>query len=166
MLKKLLPCTLLALTAFGCESMNNTQAGALGGGIIGAGVGTVVGGLTGRPLAGAAVGAAVGSGTGALVGHSEDRREQRAAQAYAARALQINDVVQLVHSGQSDDVIMNQIYTTGSVYQLRPEDLTYLKQQGVSDRVIMYMQSRTPGVVAAGVAGGVGFVSGPGYRRW
>src|SRR5581483_9155418 len=68
MLKKLLPCTLLALTAFGCESMNNTQAGALGGGIIGAGVGTVVGGLTGRPLAGPAVGAAVGSGTGGLVG--------------------------------------------------------------------------------------------------
>ena len=59
--------------------------------------------------------------------------------------------------------------------------LTYLKQQGVSDRVIMYMQSRTPGAVVAqgpppgtvivappppvSVGIGVGPYYGPYYRR-
>jgi hypothetical protein len=160
MRKQAILCSLLALAPFGCESMNNSQAGALGGGIIGAGVGTVIGGLTRHPLLGAAAGAAVGSGVGAMAGHSEDKRDQRVAQAYAARALQVNDVVQLVQSGQSDDVIMNQIYTTGSVYQLTPADLNYLRQQQVSDRIIMYMQSRTPGVVRAGPPGSV-YVVGP-----
>ncbi len=178
MSKRVLLYGMLLLATSGCSGMNNTQAGALGGGLVGAGVGTVIGGLSRHPAIGALAGAAVGSGVGALAGNSEDKREQRAAQAYAARALQINDVVQLAQSGQSDDVILNQIYTTGSVYQLTPADLNYLRDQGVSNRVIMYMQSRTPGAVMAPrgavyvvepppppVAVGVGFYSGPYYRR-
>jgi hypothetical protein len=174
---------LMLLTACGCSGMNNTEAGALGGGLLGAGVGTVIGGLTRHPLLGAAAGAAVGTGVGALAGNSEDKREQRAVQAAAARALPIDGVVQMVQSGQPDEVIINQIYTTRSAYQLTPADLNYLRQQGVSSRVIMYMQSRTPGMVMAPPPGGyvvvepppppigvgVGFYSGPAYgygRRW
>jgi hypothetical protein len=153
---------LLPLMMGGCNCMSNTQAGAVGGGAIGAGVGTVIGAASRHPLIGALAGAAVGSGVGAAVGHSEDRQEQRiataqaqAVQAQAARALPLNQVVQLAQSGQSDDVIINQIYTTGSIYQLTPNDLTYLKQQGVSDRVMMYMQSRSPATVGVAPPGAV-----------
>jgi hypothetical protein len=164
MKRQSVPGLLIVLTACGCSHMNNTEAGALGGGLVGAGVGTVIGGLARAPLVGAAAGAAVGTGLGALAGNSEDRRERRYAQAATARMLPIPDVVQLVHSGQPDDVIINQIYTTGSVYQLTPNDLNYLRQQGVSNRLIMYMQSRTPQMVMGPPGpppGGVVFVEPP-----
>ena len=51
--------------------------------------------------------------------------------------------------GNSDAVIIRQIDVTGSVFNLRPEDIQYLHDQRVSDQVISVMQSRryAPGVV-------------------
>src|SRR3982751_721901 len=90
---------LLLVAGAGCAGMNNTEAGALGGGVIGAGLGTVVGGMSGHPLAGAAIGGASGALLGGAVGNSEDRRERRDAQAVAAwnaqNQMTLTDVVMM-----------------------------------------------------------------------
>jgi hypothetical protein len=141
--------TLLVLTlplATGCANMNNTQSDALGGGLIGGALGAIVGGPR-HALEGAAIGGALGAGTGAVIGHSEDKAEQRyeqrvaVAQAQAqARMLGLTDVAQMARDRQSDDVIIGQIRATGSVFRLSATDLTWLKENGVSDRVINEMQ--------------------------
>ena len=47
----------MLVTNSGCSTMNNTEAGALGGGVFGGILGTVVGAASGHPGAGAAIGA-------------------------------------------------------------------------------------------------------------
>ena len=176
--KKLWLSGLLILSC-GCESMNNTQAGALGGGLFGAALGTVVGCAARNPLAGAAIGGAVGAGTGALIGNSEDRAQDRAARRAAAIAAQyppltVYQIRDMAQQHISDAVIINQIRYTNSMFNLSPEDITWLKQQGVSDAVVMEMQTRRPAVVqgvapvyvvepAPGPVIGVGVGVG---RRW
>jgi hypothetical protein len=54
----------------------------------------------------------------------------------------MTDIMQMAREGQSDDVIINQIRTTGSSYILSAEDLRMLRENNVSDRVIMEMQNR------------------------
>jgi hypothetical protein len=177
-MKELLIGGLLLLSA-GCSSMNNTEAGALGGGVVGAAVGTVVGAACRNPLAGAAIGGATGAGIGALAGHSEDRREARAAaaaQAYAAAhpPMSLTDVVSMVQNHISDPVIINQIRTTNSTYNLTAEQITWLKSQGVSDSVVFEMQSRqgvlvqpAPVYMVEPPPPSVGVGVGIGYgRRW
>ena len=146
---------LAALTAgSGCASMNNTEKGALGGGVFGTAAGTVIGAATGRPLLGAAVGGAVGTAGGALIGNSvdKDERYQRdvtqaaavaAAQAQQAR-LGISDVMGLAQAGHDDTVIINQIRSSGSTFDLTASDLDMLKRAGVSQRVIAEMQVSRP----------------------
>ena len=174
---------LLLLGSVGCSGMNNTEAGALGGGVIGGLFGTAVGAATGHPLAGAAIGGAAGAGIGGLAGHAEDRRDDRVKQAqaaYAAQQMNLNDVVKLTQDHVSDNLIINQMDSTYSNFNLTAEQITYLKQMGVSDRVVGAMQHRRspppgyvyrgvpPGVVVvepAPVAVGIGFGYGGGYRR-
>lgn len=146
----------LILAVCGCECMNNTERGAVAGGLVGTGVGTVIGGLTGHPLAGLAVGAGTGTLAGGLLGNSADRREERAearaaahAQAIAAQnpPLSLQDVAGMAQRHISDAVIIQQIRTTNSVFSLAPNQIDWLKQQGVSDSVIIEMQSRRPTAV-------------------
>jgi len=167
--------------------MNNTESGALGGGVLGAGAGALLGSATGHAGAGAAIGAGVGAVTGGLIGNSQDKAEAKQKQAAADWAAQnpplgLDGIVQMTQSHISDDLIIRQMVATRSYYNLRPEDITYLKSQGVSDQVIAYMQSRRGGgnaVVMQGrppiyvvepagpppVSVGVGIGYG-GYRRW
>jgi hypothetical protein len=184
---------LLALC--GCECMNNTERGATAGGVLGSGVGLVAGGLMGRPLAGAAIGAGTGVLAGAAVGSGVDRREERAearavAQANAINAqnppLSLQDVAFMAQKHHSDALIIQQIRTTNSVFALSPAQIDWLKSQGVSDAVILEMQSRRPTAVVPvrgrvvpatatsvyvveppppPVAVGVGFGYGGGCRR-
>lgn len=181
---------ILLVSGSGCSTMNNTEAGALGGGLLGAVGGTVIGAATGNPLAGAAIGGAGGALVGGAVGNAEDRQERKAVQAAAQWSAQnqmsLQDVVNLTHQHVGDRIIIQQMDTTYSNFQIRPEDITYLKQQGVSDGVIMAMQQRRvppPGAYRARPNGGVvnyeppppppvsvgfGFSSGgygPGWRR-
>jgi len=141
----------VAMGACGCEHMNNTEKGAGIGGALGAGAGLAVGAATGNPRTGAAVGGLLGAGTGALVGNDVDRQERRDreikqavatadAQAQQQR-LGITDVVHLAQQGHDDQVIINQIRSSGSTFQLTPSDLDYLKNSGVSARVIAEMQA-------------------------
>ena len=138
----------LALVS-GCQTAEGTGAlaGGAGGALIGNGIGKAVGG-PGSRTAGTLIGGAVGTIGGALIGRSQDQANARAKQAeadaVAARAqppLQIPDVVRLTQQGVSDAVIINQIRTTGSVYRLTADDLTYLQQNAVSSAVVTEMQA-------------------------
>jgi hypothetical protein len=141
------------LTTCGCSSMNHTERGALTGGVLGGAAGTVLGGIAGRPGVGAAIGAGSGAILGGLVGNEEDRAEKRAqdrAAAWAARQMSVDNVVEMAQSRVSDDIIINQINTTGSVFQLSSQDVIYLRQQGVSERVIGSMQAARGPVLIGG----------------
>ncbi len=147
----------------GCSSMNNTEKGAGIGGALGAGVGLAAGAATGNPRTGALVGGALGAGTGALIGNDVDRQEKRDRdfqQAVATAQVQaqqqrlgVFDVIRLSQSGLEDQLIINQIRSTGSTFQLTASDLGELKANGVSASVISEMQvARASGPLMTRVA--------------
>ena len=131
------------------------------GGGIGAGLGALVGSATGNPQAGAAIGGVLGAGVGTAVGAEADAdKANRAtdlavAQAHASEAnapmsrgpLSVEDVIRMgkldpaTNTRVSDDVIINYIRTSNSVYNLQPTDLQYLSANGVSERVIIEMNN-------------------------
>ena len=134
--------------ACGCSSMSHADRGALGGGALGAGTGAVVGHALGNTGAGAVLGGAVGAISGAVIGdsidESEKKQEARLAAATAAGPrgpLGTTDVVMMAQQHVSDGVIVEQIRSTGSVYNLSANDIVWLKQNGVSDYVINEMQA-------------------------
>jgi hypothetical protein len=134
-------CILPALCLGGCSSMNNTEGGAAAGGLLGAGTGALIGHATGHTGAGALIGAGVGAVSGGLIGHAVDESDKRAQLAAAAARgpIGITDVVQMAQAHVSDDVIISQIRTTGSVFRLSAQDTIWLKEQGVSDGVVSEM---------------------------
>lgn len=175
------------LASCGCSTMNNTEAGALGGSIFGGALGTAIGAATGHPLAGAAIGAGTGALAGGAIGASEDRAERRHAQAVANHInnppLSVADIVRLSQNRQvSDQIIIQQINASGSVYNLSAADIEFLKQNGVSDAVVLHMQARHPGMVRVAPANavyvepmppppvsvgfGFGYGYGPRCRHW
>jgi hypothetical protein len=125
--------------------MSNTDRGVLGGGAIGTGVGAAIGSLTGHTGAGAAIGAITGAVGGGLIGNAADERERKeqAARIAAANAhppLSLEEIANLTQQHVSDEIIITQIRTTGSVYNLTAEQIVWLRQVGVSERVIQEMQ--------------------------
>lgn len=141
----------------GCAHTSNTAKGAGIGGALGAGTGALIGNATnGKAGQGALVGGLIGAGLGGLIGNEKDHQEKRemedrvyqaeAKAAAAATQMGIADVIQWAKEGRSDDVIINQMRTTGSTYQLSSEDVRLLASNGVSDRVIMEMQNRRPDI--------------------
>jgi hypothetical protein len=140
-----------ALAGGGCSSMSHTQEGMGVGALGGAGVGAAIGSATGQAGKGALIGGAVGAIGGALVGNEADKDEKKkaevqqaqaqAAAQQAGRALGLTDVAQLAQQGVSDGVIIGQIRSTGSRYNLSSNDIVWLKQNGVSDAVVQEMQA-------------------------
>jgi hypothetical protein len=157
--------TLLTTSLFGCSNMSNTAAGTGIGAALGTGAGLALGAATGNPKTGAVAGGLIGAGIGGIAGSDADERDRerkaevQLAQAEAAAAnappppgpLGMIDIVTLSKQQVSDEVIINQIRTTGSTYTLSPADLSYLKECGVSERVTLAMQSARPQPVAAAV---------------
>lgn len=150
--------TLLLLTSplvVGCTHLTPTDRGVLGGAAVGGVTGAIIGKATGNTGVGAAVGTAIGGVTGGLTGNAVERAEDRgfrrgveeasqvqppAAPPLAQMPLDLSGVVRLATTGVSDQIIINQIHSTHSRYNLSYEDIVYLKQNGVSDRVIGVMQ--------------------------
>lgn len=132
----------LALAVCGCEGLSHTENGALVGGGLGAATGAVIAKGMGRNgLPGAAIGGAIGALGGAAIGHAADQSEKKQAQAEVARAqLAMADIVQMAQQHISDQVIVTQIRTSGSVFHLDGQQISYLKVNGVSDSVIIEMQ--------------------------
>jgi hypothetical protein len=140
---------LSASLASGCESMSNTDKGVLGG----AAAGGLLGGLIGRANhntgAGAVIGAVAGGVTGGLIGNEADKRQaKRDADAAAAqRTIGLEEVAKMTQQGVSDSIIIDQIRTSGVVYNLTGDQIIWLQQSGVHEVVIREMQAtayRTP----------------------
>jgi hypothetical protein len=130
------------LLACGCDTLSHTENGALAGGGIGAATGALIGHATGHTAGGALIGAGVGALSGGLIGHAVDDSEKKAVAAAQARhPLGIVDVVQMVQSHINDDLIVSDIRNTGSVFYLSAQDTIWLKQNGVSDRVVGEMMA-------------------------
>ena len=74
-----------------------------------------------------------------------------AAQPAAAPQLSygVSQVVQLAHANVGEDVIVNYIQNSGNGYGLDANQILYLKQQGISDRIINAMLNQRSRVAAA-----------------
>ena len=67
----------------------------------------------------------------------------------------VEDVLKLSRAQISEDVTLNFIRNSGTIYNLAPTDIVYLRNQGVSDRVINTMldqRMNVPAEVAAQTA--------------
>jgi hypothetical protein len=140
---------LLAFSLAGCASPYHSDQGALFGGLLGAGTGAVVGHALGSTAGGALVGAGVGALGGAAIGAGMDETEarnramieQQLGRQVAAGAVTIPDVVNMTRARVTEEVIMTHLNYHGLAAPLQANDIIYLRQQGVSDRVIQAMQA-------------------------
>jgi hypothetical protein len=140
-----------ALTA-GCQNISHTESGALIGTGLGAGTGAAIGNASGHAGGGALIGAAAGAVAGSLVGNAEDAREERDAAvahaqyvAQAQQAVTNADIINMTRGGISDDVIIGAVRTRGGRFDLSPNSIIQLKHEGVSDNLIMAMQTAGAG---------------------
>jgi hypothetical protein len=165
---------LWAVAAIGCQT--NTQTGALAG----AGAGGVIGGIIGHQFhntaAGAVVGAGVGAVTGAAIGNSVDKDEARNRALIEARighpcpgAVSVDDAIAMTRAGVDEQVIVDHVNVVGVARPLQTNDIIYLKQNGVSDRVVQTMQHPAVQPVVAQPPPPVvvedPYYYGPGYYR-
>jgi hypothetical protein len=157
-----LSAALLASTS-GCQQLPGspgTQGAAIGG-VGGAATGALVGGEHHR-LLGALLGGAVGAGGGYLIGANKDRimgrdtsgaeAAMRNAQAHPATPQQalnaqtadlngdsfvtMDEVVAMRQAGLSDQQLLDRMHATGQVFELTPEQQTYLRNNGVDQYAI------------------------------
>ncbi|MFH1622000.1 MAG: YMGG-like glycine zipper-containing protein [Candidatus Omnitrophota bacterium] len=143
MQKKLTLLVLLffVLIIIGCESMGQkTKGGALIGGVVGAAGGGIIGHQSGHGWEGAAIGAATGAVAGGLIGNQMDKSDKKA-QEVNPNHLGMLQIVDMASKKVPNDVIIEEISRTNSVYNLSSETITYLKNNGVGDKVIDVMLS-------------------------
>ena len=140
---------LLCAGILGCE--NNTQNGALIGGLGGAAVGGGIGSMShGRAGEGALIGAAVGAIGGALVGNQMDKNQEKAEYTRTAEArtyrseyssVTKQDVIDWSNRGVRDDIIIDRVERSGSTFKLTAADENQLRDGGVSECVIQSMRA-------------------------
>ncbi len=130
---------------------NDTAGGTVVGGALGAITGAIVGGKSKR-AEGALIGAGVGAITGNVLGRNKDRADEaraaagaasvaRANQAVAAQAVTNYDLIRMTQAGVNEDVIISALQSRGARLDLSPEGLIALKENGVSDRVLINAQN-------------------------
>jgi hypothetical protein len=129
---------------------NDTASGTFLGGAMGAITGAIIGGHK-HGGQDALIGAGVGAVTGNILGRQKDATDERRAAAGQAAVNNLNaqaaaqsvtnyDILQMSHAGISDDVIISTMHQRGARIDLSPQGLIALKQQGVSDRVVVAAQ--------------------------
>lgn len=134
---------------------NDQASGTFLGGAMGAITGALIGGKK-NGEGGALIGAGVGALTGNAMGRAKDRAdEQRAAvgqasvaqlnQQAAATAITNFDLVEMTRAGVGDEVIISTMRARGTRLDLSPSSLITLKQNGVSDRVVLVAQQMNGG---------------------
>jgi hypothetical protein len=154
---KLCAIGVISAGLLGCE----TKAGS--GALIGGGTGAVVGGLIGsnshgRAGEGALIGGAIGAIGGGLVGHGMDENDKKAEQrAYendydrrngantqgwreSSNHLTKSEVIAWTDQGVRDDIIIDRIERSGTVFRLSAADQNDLRDHGVSESVIRAMK--------------------------
>ena len=148
----LLAAAMLAAGPVACAT--KTQSGALIGGLGGAAIGAAIGSNNGSAGGGALIGGAAGAIGGGLIGNGMDRadeKKQREATADARRrsdersyasdkALSRTDVVRWSDDGVSDEVIIDRIERSGTIFRLTAKDETSLRDRGLSADVIEAMK--------------------------
>lgn len=153
---------LIAVSTMGCA--NNAQTGALVGGAGGAAVGAGIGSLShARAGEGALIGAAVGAIGGYVVGNEMDKAEQRERdqamrastrepgyyspstppQRTTSSSSQVTkqDVVQWTQGGVKDEIIIDRIQRSGTVFHITAADENYLRDAGVGEEVMRAMKN-------------------------
>ena len=130
----------------GCaENQTKIGEGAAIGGILGAAAGGIIGHQTHDDGAGVLIGGAIGAGTGAVVGAQMPKEHPVYAQpgqpVVPINQITMQQIVDWTRQGLPSDEIINRIRSTNSTYALTPEDISYLRRQGVSQRVIETMQN-------------------------
>lgn len=141
----------------GCES----KAG--NGALIGGGTGALVGGVIGnnshgRTAEGALIGGAIGAIGGGLVGHTMDENDKKAAERrdhereYDRRnsaqpqsressgGVTKSDVIAWTDQGVREDIVIDRIDRSGTVFRLSAADQNELREHGVSESVIRAMK--------------------------
>lgn len=145
--------TLGVLSSVGCAGMSQTERGVALGGLTGGGLGAAIGNASGDTEAGALIGGLLGAGIGGIIGNDAEQRDRReqdqrqleAQQSYwAAQPQRIETVISMVRHGHDENVIINQIQRDRLYFDLSVADLNYLRDQGVSPRVILAMQNSRP----------------------
>ncbi|HWD92087.1 MAG TPA: glycine zipper domain-containing protein [Verrucomicrobiae bacterium] len=125
---------------------DRTATGALAGGAIGVVSGALLGGR--HAGEGALIGGAVGAVAGGLIGNSMDQEEQERLRAEAPQTytrveqnqpLAVADIKAMAAANVGDDIIISQIQSTHSVYQLSAADIIDLHNANVSGKVIQCM---------------------------
>lgn len=149
----------MAVLLSGCVNPDGTQNNTGTGALIGAGTGAFLGAIAGGPRnggAGALIGAAAGALAGGLIGNSADREQEARLKAQAPQTyeravqgtpLSLADVKALAKAGISEDVMLNQIKNSRTIFHLTAADIIDLRDAGVSDKVVNYMIS-TPSTVS------------------
>jgi len=51
----------------------------------------------------------------------------------------VEDVLKLTHAQISEEIILNYVRNSGTIYNLSPQDIVYLRDQGVSEKVVNAM---------------------------
>ena len=64
----------------------------------------------------------------------------------------VEDVLKLSRAQVSEDVILNYVHHSGTIYSLGPNDIVYLRNEGVSDRVVNTMLDQRQNVPAQAAA--------------
>jgi|ERR1700733_1791214 len=154
MLRRSMRAALFCLSTvgfIGCQ--NKEENGALIGGAGGAVVGGTIGSVShSRAGEGALLGAAVGAIGGAIVGHSLDQADEtndhQAEREYDRRHssdqwISKADVIDWTQRGVSDDVIIDRIQRSGTVFHLTAADENDLRDHDVSEAVIRVMRDST-----------------------
>lgn len=148
----------MAVLLSGCVSPDGTPDNTGTGALVGAGSGAFLGAVAAGPRnsgGGALIGAAVGAIAGGLFGHMFDEDQQRRLHEQAPQTyervdqsvpLSVADVKSLAKAGINEDVMINQIKNSRTVYHLVSTDIIDLRDSGVSDKVINYMIN-TPNTV-------------------
>ena len=138
------------LGAAGCQNLNHTENGALLGSLLGAGTGAIIGHQSGHRDEGALIGAAAGLLGGGMMGKAQDNADQRDAAVRYAQHTEMNrradmvavtnqDVIAMTQQGFSDDHIVNTMRHRGGRFDTSPAAQGYMKQMGVSERVLAAM---------------------------
>jgi len=139
-------CLGLITLSVGCQSQETRSTeGAIIGTILGAGAGYAIGKQSGHGGEGAGIGAGVGLLGGALIGNQIKKPGQAAQgtgvqQGANPNQMSLQQIVDLTKQGANEAVIIDRIRLTNSRFQLTPQDVDYLKQQGVSQNVINAIQ--------------------------
>jgi hypothetical protein len=149
----LLAVAVLAFVSMGCET--KAQTGTLVGAGAGAGLGAIIGNQAGGNTGtGALIGAGVGAVGGYMVGNEMDKSDARHAQqqpqqgqpaaapagAPGGQVTQQN-VIDWTNRGVKDEIIIDRVERSGTVFNLNAAEESRLRDAGVSEDVVRAMKN-------------------------